>query len=31
MPVRSYLNKFRHEFEAYVKKGASAQADVKQG
>jgi NADH-quinone oxidoreductase subunit F len=31
MPVRSYLIKFRHEFEAYVKKGASAQANVKQG
>jgi NADH-quinone oxidoreductase subunit F len=31
MPVRSYLIKFRHEFEAYVKKGASAQTDVKQG
>jgi NADH-quinone oxidoreductase subunit F len=26
MPVRSYLDKFRHEFEAYVKKGASAKA-----
>ncbi len=26
MPVRSYLNKFRHEFEAYVEKGASMQA-----
>lgn len=26
MPVRSYLNKFRHEFEAYVEQGASVQA-----
>ncbi|MBM9606150.1 NADH-quinone oxidoreductase subunit NuoF [Desulfopila inferna] len=26
MPVRSYLKKFRHEFEAYVEKGASMQA-----
>ncbi|MBM9535554.1 NADH-quinone oxidoreductase subunit NuoF [Desulfobulbus alkaliphilus] len=26
MPVRSYLNKFRHEFEAYVKGGASTQS-----
>ena len=31
MPVRSYLNKFRHEFEAYVKKGASSHAAAKQG
>jgi NADH-quinone oxidoreductase subunit F len=31
MPVRSYLNKFRHEFEAYVNKNASSQTDVKQG
>ncbi|MDR3630191.1 MAG: NADH-quinone oxidoreductase subunit NuoF [Desulfocapsaceae bacterium] len=31
MPVRSYLNKFRHEFEAYVNQGTSAQTDVKQG
>jgi len=23
MPVRSYLNKFRHEFEAYVSDAAS--------
>ena len=28
MPVRSYLNKFRHEFEAYVAEEASAQADL---
>lgn len=26
MPVRSYLNKFRHEFEAYVTGGASSQS-----
>ncbi|MFN2355748.1 MAG: NADH-ubiquinone oxidoreductase-F iron-sulfur binding region domain-containing protein, partial [Desulfopila sp.] len=26
MPVRSYIHKFRHEFEAYVEKGASMQA-----
>ncbi|MEE4240985.1 MAG: NADH-quinone oxidoreductase subunit NuoF [Desulfopila sp.] len=26
MPVRSYIRKFRHEFEAYVEKGASVQA-----
>jgi NADH-quinone oxidoreductase subunit F len=26
MPVRSYIRKFRHEFEAYVEKGASMQA-----
>ena len=26
MPVRSYLNKFRHEFEAYVNGGASTQS-----
>jgi NADH-quinone oxidoreductase subunit F len=25
MPVRSYLKKFRHEFEAYIEKGASIQ------
>ena len=25
MPVRSYLNKFRHEFEAYATDAASAQ------
>jgi NADH-quinone oxidoreductase subunit F len=25
MPVRSYLNKFRHEFEAYVKSDVSCQ------
>lgn len=31
MPVRSYLNKFRHEFEAYVEKGASLQAAGIQG
>jgi NADH-quinone oxidoreductase subunit F len=31
MPVRSYLNKFRHEFEDYVNKSASTQTDVKQG
>lgn len=28
MPVRSYLNKFRHEFEAYVAEEASAEADL---
>ncbi|MCL2458918.1 MAG: hypothetical protein FWF31_08790 [Desulfobulbus sp.] len=26
MSTRSYLNKFRHEFEAYVAGGAPAQA-----
>ncbi len=31
MPVRSYLDKFRHEFEAYVTKGASATAAQTQG
>jgi NADH-quinone oxidoreductase subunit F len=31
MPVRSYLDKFRHEFEAYVAKDASAKAAQKQG
>ncbi len=31
MPVRSYLDKFRHEFEAYVKKEASSGAAQKQG
>jgi NADH-quinone oxidoreductase subunit F len=25
MPVRSYLDKFRHEFEAYVQGASSAQ------
>ncbi len=30
MPVRSYLNKFRHEFEAYVKEDASADVEAKQ-
>jgi len=28
MPVRSYLNKFRHEFEAYAIDGASASDDL---
>ena len=28
MPVRSYLNKFRHEFEAYVTDDASAKTDL---
>jgi len=28
MPVRSYLNKFRHEFEAYVTEEASANQDL---
>ncbi len=31
MPVRSYLNKFRQEFEAYVEKDASLQAPENQG
>jgi NADH-quinone oxidoreductase subunit F len=31
MPVRSYLKKFRPEFEAYIEKGASVQAAQKQG
>ncbi len=30
MPVRSYLNKFRHEFEAYVNDDASSVAKAKQ-
>jgi NADH-quinone oxidoreductase subunit F len=28
MPVRSYLNKFRHEFEAYVKSDVSCQTEM---
>ena len=31
MPVRSYLNKFRHEFEAYAVDGASANKDLHEG
>jgi len=31
MPVRSYLDKFRHEFVAYVANGASSKAARKQG
>lgn len=31
MPVRSYLNKFRHEFEAYVKKDTQMQTAGNQG
>jgi NADH-quinone oxidoreductase subunit F len=30
MPVRSYLNKFRHEFEAYVAEEASAKPDLRE-
>jgi NADH-quinone oxidoreductase subunit F len=29
MPVRSYLDKFRHEFEAYVAKNESSAAEAK--
>ena len=31
MPVRSYLNKFRHEFEAYAVDGASANKEQQEG
>ncbi len=30
MPVRSYLNKFRHEFEAYAAEKASAKPDLRE-
>jgi NADH-quinone oxidoreductase subunit F len=30
MPVRSYLNKFRHEFEAYVTEAGSAKTDLRE-
>ena len=30
MPVRSYLDKFRHEFEAYIKEDASPAEEAKQ-